>query len=515
MKISHNIGIYCLLSGLIAATPPHKALSQTSVDYRGEIWLNAGSGDFAPYGIMSNRYGVTTQPSSIMVRGALKHEWDTTARWSWTAGADIIAQASSATDYARYQQSSKSWTERGLRPSAAHIQQLFAGIRYRSVFAIVGLKEYPSAILNDSLSSGDFTRGINARPMPGVSFGLWRFVDIPFTRGALQISGEIFYGRPTDSRWLEDHYNYYSSFINTNWWYNYKRLYFRTKPSLPVSVTFGMQAACQLGYNIRHYFGGNFGYSLVDHVNLWETIEMLLPSTGEGYWRGNHLGSWDLMARWRMPSGHQLKAYFQWPWEDGSGIGRRNGWDGIWGIEYVAASPRSIISGAIIEYLDFTNQSGPTHWAPHDRPGTTITDEATGSDSYYNNANYNGYTYFGMGLGTPFLPGTVYNRDGYMCYVDTRVRGFHMAAKGWLASNFDYRVMLSYRQGWGDYYAPRTQKVHDFSWMLEAAWHVSNVPGLKVSAIAAMDHGDMIGNNIGGAISLTYTGSFTLGNHGK
>ena len=43
----------------------------------------------------------------------------------------------------------------------------------------------------------------------------------------------------------------------------------------------------------------------------------------------------------------------------------------------------------------------------------------------------------------------------------------------------------------------------------------SNVPGLKVSAIAAMDHGDMIGNNIGGAISLTYTGSFTLGNHGK
>lgn len=107
-----------------------------------------------------------------MVRGALKHEWNTTARWSWTAGADIIAQASSATDYARYQQSSKSWIERDLRPSAAHIQQLFAGIRYRSVFAIVGLKEYPSAILNDSLSSGDFTRGINARPMPGVSFGL-------------------------------------------------------------------------------------------------------------------------------------------------------------------------------------------------------------------------------------------------------------------------------------------------------------------------------------------------------
>ena len=86
------------------------------------------------------------------------------------------------------------------------------------------------------------------------------------------------------SRWLEDHYNYYSSFINTNWWYNYKRLYFRTK------------TAASGKRNIRHAgcmsasattsdtdFGGNFGYSLVDHVNLWETLEMLLPSSGEGY----------------------------------------------------------------------------------------------------------------------------------------------------------------------------------------------------------------------------------------
>lgn len=489
--------------------------AQTRLDYRGEMWINAGSGDFAPYGIMSNRYGVTTQPAAAMWRASVKHDWDTMPRWSWTAGVDIIAQATSATDYARYIASDNSWREHGLRPSAVHIQQLFAGVRYRSIFITVGLKEYPSAILNDSLSSGDFTRGINARPMPGAEFGLWRFVDIPLTNGALQISGKIFYGRPTDSHWLENHYNYYSSYINDNWWYNYKYLYFRTKPSLPVSVTFGMQAACQLGYHARHYFDGKLLFTNVDHVNLWEAIEMLLPSTGEGYWRGNHLGSWDMMARWRMPSGHQLKAYFQWPWEDGSGIGRRNGWDGIWGVEYVAASPHSIVSGAVIEYLDFTNQSGPMHWAPNDRPGTTITDEATGSDSYYNNSNYNGYAYFGMGLGTPFLPAPIYNRDGYMRYVDTRVRGFHAAAKGWIARDVEYRAMLSYRQGWGDYYIPRIHKVHDLSWTVEAGWHVAKVPGLKVTAIASMDHGDMLGSNLGGALSITYTGSFNIGVHGK
>jgi hypothetical protein len=479
------------------------------------VWLNAGSGNLAPYGIMSNRYGVATQTSSAMLRGAIKHDWDTVPRLSWTVGADIILQESSTTDYSRYDASSEQWLERGLRPSRLRIQQLYAGLRYRSTFLIIGMKEYASAMLNDSLSSGDFTRSINARPIPGVAIGLRKFVDIPLTKGALQINGEIFYGKPTDKQWIENHYNYYSSFISPKWWYNYKRIYFRTKPSLPVSVTVGMQAACQYGYDYKAYFGGKYGYSLVEHVSLKDLLNMFLPKTGEGYWMGNHLGSWDFMARWRMASNNQLKAYFQWPWEDGSGIGRRNGWDGIWGVEYVAASPRSIVNGAVIEYLDFTNQSGPTHWAPGDYPNTTITNEATGADSYYNNSAYNGYTHYGMSIGTPFLPATIYNRDGYMRYVDTRVRGFHAAVKGCAARNVDYRAMVSYRQGWGDYYIPRFHKVHDLSWTVEAAWRVPTVPGLKVSAIAAMDRGDMLGNNFGGVISVAYSGTFKIGKHGK
>ena len=102
-----------------------------------------------------------------------------------------------------------------------------------------------------------------------------------------------------------------------------------------------------------------------------------------------------------------------------------------------------------------------------------------------------------------------------MRYVDTRVRGFHAAAKGWIARDVEYRAMLSYRQGWGDYYIPRIHKVHDLSWTVEAGWHVAKVPGLKVTAIASMDHGDMLGSNLGGALSITYTGSFNIGVHGK
>ena len=90
------------------------------------------------------------------------------------------------------------------------------------------------------------------------------------------------------------------------------------------------------------------------------------------------------------------------PWEDGSGIGKLNGFDGLYGIEYSSGN-KSIINGAVVEYLDFTNQSGPIHWAPNDFPGTTIKVQATGADDYYNNYAYNGYQYYGMSIGSPFI----------------------------------------------------------------------------------------------------------------
>ena len=68
--------------------------------------------------------------------------------------------------------------------------------------------------------------------------------------------------------------------------------------------------------------------------------------------------------------------------------------DGLWGVEW--SNPKgSWITGALIEYVDFRDQSGPIHWAPSDRPGSTISTEATGCDRYFNNSSFNANANYG------------------------------------------------------------------------------------------------------------------------
>lgn len=487
--------------------------AQSRVDYRGETVCNAGIGNFAPYGIMSNRYGTITQPATALVRGAAALTADSIKSLKGvniSAGLDLIAETSEGTTYDRYLTTVKWWTARELRPAPMRVQQLYAGVEYRNIEVCLGMKERPSAMLNDSLSSGDFTRGINARPMPGLSVGFNRFVTMPWTKGALQFKAELFYGRPIDDSWVESHFNYYNGAVTANWWYNYKMVHLRTDPSRQFCLTFGAQAACQWGFDTRRYYMGQLQSVESRHANLLTPLEMLLPLPGEGYITGNHLGSWDFMARWRTSSGHTIKAYFQGPWEDGSGLARQNGWDGLWGLEYRSASPYALITGAVVEYLDFTNQGGPIHWAPQLNPGTTLTDQATGSDDYYNHINYNGYAYYGMSLGTPFLPSPIYNRTGALWYHDTIIHGMHAAVMGHISPTLAYRAMGVYRKGLGTYDVPRFRPVYNFSCAVEGIWYSRSLPGLKVSLTAAADRGLLIGSNIGAALSIAYSGSFNI-----
>ena len=85
-----------------------------------------------------------------------------------------------------------------------------------------------------------------------------------------------------------------------------------------------------------------------------------------------------------------------------------------------------------------------------------------------------------------------------------------MAVEGCVARDVDYRAMLSYRQAWGSGYIPRVAKVHDFSAMVEASWLVPTVKGLSLKGSAAVDRGDIFGNNFGVSLTLSYNGEFTL-----
>ncbi len=498
-----------LCSGVLAFAAL-SATAEFTVDYRGEASVNAGSGDFAPYYIASNVHGTVNAPVGAYLRAGIWHKPDLTSRFSWGFGVDGIAGAGKKTTYAYYDGAAGQWRSHKIGAPTAWIQQLYGEVKYRGVFLSAGFKEYDSQMLDSRLSSGDVTFSGNTRPLPGFRVGFIDFQDIPFTNGWVQIQGAIGYERATDDDWMLEHFNHFAGHYNTDWWYNYKYCYFRTKPSERLSVTFGMQAAGQFGGTTMKYYAGKEGSVTKHDTDFHSFVDMLVPRGGDAYFVGNHVGSWDVKARYRLHSGIEVSAYVQKPWEDGSGIGFMNGFDGLWGIEFKNTGERNLLQGAVVEYLDFTNQSGPIHWDVNDHSDSNLYGIATGHDNYYNNFLTNGYALYGRTIGTPFVPGPFYNLNGQNEFQCTRIRGFHIGALGALSPSVDWRMMLSWRKGWGTYVAPFLEPRTNTSMLAECVWHPARVSHLTVKAQLAFDAGSLYGDNFGALVSVSWRGLLTF-----
>lgn len=507
MKLKTIISGLALIATLsTSATPP------VTVEYEASLWANASTGDLAPYMIGSWRYGRINGSKGIWQDGRIEKRMSLDSRFSWGAGVEYIAGYGSAAPYDCYDESGDYWYTRHNRQAPLRLHQLYGEIKYRGVYLLAGMKERHSLIVDDALSSGDLTRSNNARPIPGVAAGFVDFQNIPFTNGWVQIDGEIMYGRFFDGDMREKTFDYYSGVYTDDMYYTYKRCYFRTKPSQPLSVTVGMQAAGLFGGTSHWYRRGKLDRVEARGFHIRDLWDMFFPREGgEDYYKGGSLGSWDFKARYAFKDGSQLSAYFEWPWEDGSGIGRMNGFDGVWGLQYDFAR-KGWISKVVVEYLDFTNMSGPIHWAPGDSPGTDLTDSATGSDDYYNNAYYGTYTNYGMGIGTPFLMSPIYNSNGNAAYLHNRARGFHAAVTGNPTEEWSYTAKISYQRAGGSGWVPAHSRISDTSALVAACWTPSGkLKGLSLTAELAFDAGKLRGNNFGAMAGVSYKGDFTFG----
>ena len=501
----------CAVAGSLCASA---AEHETAI--RASLTTNVGNGDFAPSYAMSNVGGVVTQPNSMLARAQAEYSLTGVGRFSFYVGADVIGGGSSDTEYGLYDAERGELHYRGVNQARVWLQQLYGTVEFRSIFLTLGMRDRGSVLVNRELSSGDLCMSGNARPMPGVAAGFGDFRDIPLTSQWLQICGEIGYFKALDSKWMENHYNYRNYNITTGYVLHYKYLHLRTNPDKPFSLTVGMQSACQIGGTSRNFFNGVQLSEISTKVGLKQILKAFIPSSGgsggpEGdqiYYEGNHLGTWDLMGRYRFGSGDELRLYYQSPWEDGSGIGKLNGFDGMYGVEYTSVR-QGLVEGAVIEYIDLMNQSGPMHWAPADFPGTPILGQATGADDYYNNYFYNGYQYYGMSLGSPMIRTAIYNTDGYPRITDNRIRGFHAAVCGHLAADVRYMAKFGYRRSHGTPFVPLSEPRSTTSMLIEGSYDFGGkLSGLSVCGKVAGDFGSLLGNNFGVMVTVGYNGRF-------
>ena len=211
---------------------------------------------------------------------------------------------------------------------------------------------------------------------------------------------------------------------------------------------------------------------------------------------------------WNINQNHQLQAYLDNPFEDGSGIRKGNGWDGLWGLQYTNKTPgKQYVRGAVVEYFQSTNQSGPLHWDSGDYPEpirSQITDLVTGNDNYYNHMFYDSYSHYGMTPGIGLITSPIYNKEGYTQFRNNRVKAWHVGINGEITDRISYLVKGSYQEGWGTYSAPAPQKLHSFDAMFQGIYTLG---AWQFSAAYAFDKGNVFGD--------CNTFNLKIGYHGK
>ncbi len=512
MRCQHYHILFILV--LVLAVCPVTLWAQYSMDYSFAMAGNAGSGDFAPHYLSANRHGLVTHANSGYLRASLSRGIERDKRFSYEFGADLVGLLSSTSPVLNYVDDALQEHRPGV--SRLWAQQLYGGVKYRQVFLWAGLREVTDDVVNFNLSSGGLVWSGNARPIPQVRGGFIDFVDFPGTKKWLQIKGEITYGKFIDNNYLREHYNYYNSYITTGAWYHHKSIYFRSNPNKPFVVTIGAEQATQFGGTQRYYNKGVVTETNISPTSFLDFCRVLIPLPGgksavkgDQFCYGNSVGELNCSAKYTFKNLSSVRAYFEWIFEDGSGMIKQNGWDGLWGLEYNSGGD-DYLSGLVLEFLEMKHQGGPIHWSPIDFDNPPITADVDGFDNYYNNFFFNAWSHFGQSNGTPMAVAPMYYTDGYLKFKHTRIRTIHLGATGYITPEWKYRLLASYRVSWGTYGLPISTPLSDTSGMIECSYAPAKLSGWNFALSLAGDIGPLYGDTWGVSIGIRKSGIWTI-----
>ena len=285
--------VFCLSIGNLFGL-----FAQHSTDYYSLSMVgNAGNGIFAPYYLSANKHGLVTHSKSGYLRASVFKGLEMNKRFSYEFGIDLVGLMSSTSPVSYYSDGNLKTYNPGV--SSFLIQQAYIGMKYRMIFISAGCRELTDEVVNFELSSGGLVWSGNARPIPQVRAGFIDFVDIPFTKGWVQIKGELAYGKFMDNDFLRDHYNYYNQYITTDALYHHKSISFRSNPDKPFVVTIGAELAAQFGGTKRYYKEGvlidsltmksptrlkDFLKSCFRRLVMVSPIKVIRPTTMETMW---------------------------------------------------------------------------------------------------------------------------------------------------------------------------------------------------------------------------------------
>lgn len=427
------------------------------------------TGNHTPLWQAGNQHGLSSIDNNTYIRGAAFFN-NTYRSWKLKTGIDLAAAAGFTSTFI--------------------VQQAYADIRYKWIGLWAGSREINSELLNQQLSSGGLTWSGNARPIPQIAIGIFDYVQLaPKVQGKAELS----YGWFTDTKYQEgnvgDDYSYTRKIK-----YHHKSFFFRFgQPKGKWQFDIGMSLDAQFGgFKERGNDVGDLGNGWKDYWNV------LIPQSGgndapggeQVWYQGNYMGSEHIKLTYKRTN-FSISGYIENYYDDFSGMGKLNGLDGLWGIEFKANQSQAI-NNIVIEYYQTTSQSGPLHGLDGSVVGKT-----GGADDYYNNAWYPGWTHWGMSMGNPLIASPIYNQNGNLAFLYNRVKAIHLGLSGDITPEWVYRAKLSLNRTWGTPYKPIPEVLENFSTFAEFKYVPSKWQGWSFTASAAFDMGDIYGDNLG------------------
>lgn len=319
----------------------------------------------------------------------------------------------------------------------------YAGARIGIFEVQAGRDTRTMGLCDTALSSGSFAISGNAPGIPSLVISIPEYYTLPFLGNLLAVKGGFSNGLTGKiPRKNADKITYLNSFFHQSWFYG--RI---GKPDGHFRFYSGFNHQVFWG-NEKAYYGESFSLSPA------ETFFYVI--TGKSYGNdeiahsrvGNHLGSLDLGFELEA-KGRRFFVYRQTFYDIGALYHLANLRDGLYGLSITNLNRKKDLlqlKKFTLEYLFTKNQAGE-YWSP-------VT--PSGDEDYYNNYQFvKGYSYYGYGIGNPFIGTRAYIRDELPrspndYFINNRVIAFHFASEV-LAGEWDITLKSSWSWNRGTY----------------------------------------------------------------
>ncbi len=478
MEKKARIQLIGLLMAIVLGTTTLSAQTDSStLEYDLNLRTHVGLGDQAPFLSTANQWDRHSfKPNSLTLWGTVHKRLKPQSVFDYGFGAEVDANLSAS--------------ETRLFPG-----EIYADAKAGPFVLTVGRKQSVYGNQDSLLSSGGMLWSRNARPMPRLSLESFGYIPVPFTHRFIEVKGGITHG------WFID------STVTANTLLHYKYAGIRLGGRLPVHLNYSL-------HHVAQWAGTSpqFGTS---PANMENFLRVLMgkgggdssPDTERYNTLGNHIISKNIGLEFRIKDVN-LEVYWQNIYEDRPihyMYKTYNQEDGLWGLSLRMPKNRAL-DHLLFELMSTTDMSGP--W--HDLDGLIY----GGADNYYTNSVYvNGWSFYGMTLGNPWMTSPKYNSnydEGGVGFANNKVRVYHMAGTGHVGL-LDYTAVFAYSENYGTMHPVSVSTVckRQYSWLLQTEMPFPHLKQTVLTLGFSGDQGKQYGNNYALLLGLRWEGRLT------